>query len=63
MVTTVLRTLALAASTGAMRLSSERQFQTHHQVLNRVAWSSWALSRTLLMLSVKTFVPKGPIVC
>ena len=46
-----------------MGLSDERQFQTYHRVLNRAAWSSWALSRTLLMLLVKTFVPKGPIVC
>ena len=46
-----------------MGLSEERQFQTYHRVLSRAAWSSWALSRTLLMLLVKTFVPTGPIVC
>ena len=46
-----------------MGLSQERQFQIYHRVLNRAAWSSWALSRTLLLLLVKTFVPKGPIVC
>jgi len=44
-------------------LSGERQFQTYHRVLNRAAWSSWALSHTLLMLLVKTFVPTGPIIC
>lgn len=46
-----------------MGLSAERQFQTYHRVLNRAAWSSWALSRTLLKLLVQTFVPKGPIIC
>ena len=46
-----------------MGLSEERQFQTYHRVLSRAAWSSWALSRTLLKLLVKTFVPTGPIIC
>ncbi len=46
-----------------MGLSAERQFQAYHRVLNRAAWSSWALSRTLLGLLVQTFVPRGPIVC
>ena len=46
-----------------MGLSSERQFQTYHRVLSRAAWSSWALSRTLLRLLVQTFVPSGPIIC
>jgi hypothetical protein len=46
-----------------MGLSDERQFQTYHRVLNRAAWSSWALSHTLLRLLVKTFVPTGPIIC
>ena len=46
-----------------MGLSEERHFQTYHRVLNRAAWSSRALSQTLLLLLVKTFVPKGPIIC
>jgi DDE superfamily endonuclease len=46
-----------------MGLSAERQFQTYHRVLSRAAWSSWALSRTLLKMLVQTFVPKGPILC
>jgi DDE superfamily endonuclease len=46
-----------------MGLSADRQFQTYHRVLNRAAWSSWALSRTLLQLLVQTFVPTGPIIC
>ena len=46
-----------------MGLSEERHFQTYHRVLNRAAWSSRALSQTLLLLLVKTFVPNGPIIC
>ncbi len=46
-----------------MGLSQERQFQAYHRVLNRAAWSSWALSRTLLKLLVQTFVPGGPVIC
>ena len=46
-----------------MGLSHKRQFQTYHRVLNRAAWSSWALSRTLLRLLVQTFVPSGPVIC
>jgi hypothetical protein len=46
-----------------MGLSDDQQFQTYHRVLNRAAWSSWALSRTLLKMLVQTFVPTGPIIC
>lgn len=53
----------LTAVLRIMGLSDERQFQTYHRVLSRAAWSSWALSRTLLKLLVKTFVPAGPIIC
>ena len=46
-----------------MSLSQERQFQKYHRVLNRARWSSRALSRILLHLLVRTFVPDGaPIV-
>jgi hypothetical protein len=46
-----------------MGQSRERQFQNYHRVLNRARWSSRALSRILLRLLVKTFVPDGaPIV-
>ena len=46
-----------------MGLSQERQFQTFHRVLNRDHWSSRALSRILLRLLVRTFVPaEQPIV-
>ena len=46
-----------------MGLSAERHFQNYHRVLNRSVWSSWALSRTLLLMLVQTFVPTGPIIC
>jgi len=53
----------VAAVLRIMGLSDELQFQTYHRVLNRAAWSSWALSRTLLQLLVQTFVPNGPVIC
>ena len=40
-----------------MGLSQERQFQNYHRVLNRDDWSSRALSRILLRLLVRAFVP------
>ena len=40
-----------------MGLSQERQFQTFHRVLNRDRWSSRQLSRILLRLLVRAFVP------
>src|SRR5512136_719053 len=45
-----------------MGLGSEPHFQTYHRVLNRAVWSSWAISRVLLLLLVKTFAVRGPIV-
>ena len=56
-------TRTVTAALRIMGLSGERQFETYHRVLNRAAWSSWALSRELLRLLVKTFVPTGPIIC
>jgi hypothetical protein len=53
-VTSVLRVLGL---------SHERQFQTYHRVLNRDQWSSRQLSRILLRVLVRAFVPPDqPIV-
>src|SRR5215216_4880218 len=40
-----------------MGLSQERQFQNYHRVLNRDHWSSRTLSRILLRLLIRAFVP------
>jgi hypothetical protein len=45
-----------------MGLGHEPHFQTYHRVLNRAVWSSWAVSRVLLVLLVKTFAAGGPII-
>jgi hypothetical protein len=45
-----------------MGLSTERQFQNYHRVLNRATWSSYALSRILLHLLIRTFVPDDAVV-
>src|SRR5581483_3438764 len=40
-----------------MGCSDEKQFQNDHRVLNRATWSSRELSRLLLALLVRLFVP------
>jgi hypothetical protein len=46
-----------------MGLQNERQFQNYHRVLNRATWSSRVLSRLLLHLLIRLFVPEdAPIV-
>lgn len=45
-----------------MGLGHEPHFQTYHRVLNRAVWSSWDVSRVLLLLLVKTFAVRGPII-
>ncbi len=53
-VTAILRVLGL---------SQEAQFQNYHRVLNRAVWSSRALSRILLRLLVRTFIPSdAPVI-
>jgi hypothetical protein len=52
----------VTAALRIMGLDTERQFQTYHRVLNRATWSSWAVSRELLKLTVQTFVARGPII-
>ena len=50
---------------GALRvmgLGQTEQFQRYHRVLNRAVWSEREVSRVLLGLLVKTFVPDGPLV-
>src|SRR5918997_4571573 len=53
----------VTAALRVMGLSSERQFQNYHRVLNRATWACRALSRILLRLLVRAFVPgDAPIV-
>lgn len=52
----------VTAALRIMGLNAERQFQTYHRVLNRAAWSSWAVSRELLKLLVQTFAKFGPVI-
>jgi hypothetical protein len=47
----------VAAVLRVMGLSQERQFQNYHRVLNRAKWSSRTLSRILLRLLVRAFIP------
>lgn len=50
-------TRTVTSALRVMGLSQERQFQTFHRVLNRDKWSSRHLSRILLRLLVRAFVP------
>jgi DDE superfamily endonuclease len=53
----------VAAILRVMGHANEKQFQNYHRVLNRAKWSSRVLSRVLLLLLVRIFVPAGsPIV-
>ncbi len=45
-----------------MGLSTERQFQKYHRVLNRAVWDSRQASRLLLRLLVSHFAPGGPLI-
>jgi len=47
----------VTAALRVMGLSSEAQFQNYHRVLNRDTWSSRTLSRILLRLLLRAFVP------
>jgi hypothetical protein len=44
-----------------MGLGHEKHFVNYHRVLQRAVWSSLAVSRTLWLLLVETFVLTGPI--
>ena len=46
----------------ALGLAEHPSFTAFHRVLNRNAWSSLALARTLLGMIVATFIPTGPII-
>jgi len=53
----------VTATLRVLGLSQDTQFQNYHRVLNRAKWSSYALSRILLRLLVRTFLPPdAPIV-
>ena len=43
----------------AMGLEREKRFHRYHRVLSRASWSSREVSRVLLGLLVKAFVPGG----
>jgi hypothetical protein len=45
-----------------MGLSTQRQFQNYHRVLNRAVWSGGHASFILLRMLVATFIPTGPLV-
>jgi len=56
-------TRTVTAALRVMGLQHEQQFQNYHRVLNRATWSSRSLSRILLRLLIRTFVPPdAPIV-
>jgi hypothetical protein len=42
-----------------MGLDQEKRFHRYHRVLNRASWSSQEVSRVLLGLVVKAFLPEG----
>jgi DDE superfamily endonuclease len=52
----------VTAALRVMGLSDETQFQNYHRVLNRDRWSSWILSRILLRLLLRAFVPAATAV-
>jgi hypothetical protein len=49
----------VAAALRQMGKAQARNFSTYHQVLNRASWSPLELSRRLLLLLVRLFVPTG----
>ena len=44
-----------------MGLGDETHFVNYYRVLQRAVWSSLAVSRTLLLILIQTFVPTGPL--
>jgi hypothetical protein len=43
----------------AMGLADSKHFTNYHRVLNRAQWSPWLLSKLLLALLIRFFVPEG----
>jgi hypothetical protein len=52
----------VTAALRVMGLSHELQFQNYHRVLNRAKWDSLLLSRILLQLLVRAFVPDDAVI-
>jgi DDE superfamily endonuclease len=52
----------VTAALRVMGLSTEKNFQTYHRLLNRAKWSVLAASHILLRLLVAAFVPCGTLV-
>ena len=52
----------VSAALRVMGLGQSEQLQRYHRILNRAVWSGREVSRVLLGLLVKKFVPSGPLV-
>jgi hypothetical protein len=49
----------VTAALRAMGLADSSHFTNYHRVLNRAQWSPWVLSKLLLALIIRFFVPTG----
>ena len=49
----------VAAALRAVGLADSKHFTNYHRVLNRARWSPWILSKLLLGLIIRLFVPAG----
>jgi hypothetical protein len=49
----------VTAALRAMGLADSKHFTNYHRVLNRAQWSPWLLSKLLLALIIRFFVPAG----
>lgn len=51
----------VTAALRAMGLADEKRFEKYHRVLNRDHWSPWLVSKILLALLIRIFVPDGGV--
>jgi hypothetical protein len=51
----------VTAALRAMGLADDNRFGKYHRVLNRDRWSPWVVSKILLGLLVRVFVPEGSV--
>jgi len=49
----------VTAALRAMGLADEKRFEKYHRVLNRDRWSPWIVSKILLSVLLRVFVPEG----